>query len=544
MEHKFIVVTGGPYSGVGKGINSSSIGMLLKARGIYVTAIKIDGYLNRDAGTMSPFEHGEVYVTADGGETDLDLGNYERFIGLELTKINSMTMGKVYERVANKERAGDYLGKTVQIIPHVTDEIAAWIREVADTPVKINGETQIPSVCIVEIGGTVGDMETEPVFMTIKRMRSEMRANEKFCFVHVSELSYVGSSDGDREPKTKPTQHNVEKLGEKGINPDILIMRCRKAISDEVRGKLQTQCSVPKGGVLSCYDVKNIHFVPDILKKQDVLAIIETKLGLHLNHTWNLKAYYEFLEYFDQTDLSVVKLAIVGKYTGKNDTYLSLIRSIQHGAFANNVHVDITWIDAENYNTEELLNFDGILVPGGFGKRGIQGMEKAVNFSQQYSIPYFGICLGMQVMITGIMNSRHPNVYYCSEEWREPKYVYHKVVIDLLPKQDQKLLGGTMRLGNYETTIIDNSQAMKIYRDSKKIIERHRHRYEVTKDETIFEGLIKFTGFHQKTGLPEIAEGTGVTKHFMIGCQFHPEYRSRFWNPHPLFVAFVRAMMQ
>ena len=538
---RFIIVTGGPYSGVGKGVISSSIGLLLKARGINVTAVKIDGYLNRDAGTMSPFEHGEVYVTADGGETDLDLGNYERFIGLELTRVHSMTMGKIYERVAVHERAGEYLGKTVQTIPHVTDEIAAWIREIADTPVKIDGKVCHPDVCIVEIGGTVGDIETLPVFHAIKRMCADSDTPERFCFVHVSQLAYVGSSDGDREPKTKPTQQNIEKLWQQGIRPDILIMRCEKTLPNSTRQKLHTQCFIPLEGVISCYDVKNIHYVPDVLKSQNVLALVETKLGLHLSRTWNLNPYYRLLEYFDKTDLPAVRLAIVGKYTGMNDTYLSLIRAIQYGGFANNVHVAITWIDAEKFQ-ESMNDYDGYLVPGGFGSRGIEGMERVVELCYKNKIPYFGICLGMQVMITGIMNSVNSgsNKYYCSAEWETPKYAEHHVIIDLLPEQDQKLLGGTMRLGNYETTIVEGSLAAEIY-GKKQITERHRHRYEVTKNKEELSSWIKGTGFHEQTGLCEIAEVNH--RKFMIGCQFHPEYRSRYWEPHPLFVAFVEAIL-
>ncbi len=542
---RFIVVTGGPYSGVGKGIVSSSIGLLLKARGINVTAIKIDGYLNRDAGTMSPFEHGEVYVTADGGETDLDIGNYERFIGLELTRAHSMTMGKIYERVASRERAGEYLGKTVQTIPHVTDEISTWIREVADMEVKIDGQVCQPDVCIVEIGGTVGDIETLPVFHAIKRMCADSDTPERFCFVHVSALTYVGSSDGDREPKTKPTQQNIEKLWQQGIRPDILVMRCEKTLPNSTHQKLHTQCFIPLEGVISCYDVKNIHYVPDVLKSQNVLALLETKLSLHLSRTWNLNSYYRLLEYFDTPDLPSVKLAIVGKYTGMNDTYLSLIRAIQYGGFANNVNVEITWIDAESLTNPDktktmLANFHGILVPGGFGKRGITGMEHAVEYCYENKIPYLGICLGMQVMITGIMNSVSGlNKYYCSTEWEEPKYAEHYPVIDLLPEQDQKQLGGTMRLGNYETILKEGTLAHKVY-GSTHITERHRHRYEVDKkyvDE--LSEIMTFSGYHKETGLCEITE---LPDHpFMIGCQFHPEYRSRYWEPHPLFVAFIKA---
>jgi CTP synthase len=539
---KFIIVTGGPYSGLGKGINASSIGKLLKARGVTVTALKIDGYKNIDAGTMSPFEHGEVYVTFDGGETDLDLGNYERFIGLELTRKHSLTMGKILMNVLTREREGGYLGKTVQDIPHVTDEIAAWIRDVADTPVKIDGETVQPEVCIVEIGGTVGDTETLNVFHSIKRMCAEPETNESFCFVHISPIVYVGSSDGDREPKTKPAQQSVSKLWELGIRPDILIMRCEKHEHlEKVRQKLHTQCFVPMEGVISCPDAKDIHYVPELLKQQNILGLVETKLGLSLSRVWNLDPYYNLLNYFDQTDLPEVQLAIVGKYTGMNDTYLSLIRAIEHGGFANNVRVNITWIDAENYELEILQNFHGVLVPGGFGTRGIDGMRKAVKLCKENKVPYFGICLGMQVMVCELYTLSKDWGYNppSSAEWEEfgagPK------VINILPEQDQKLLGGTMRLGNYETTINDGSQVMGIYK-SDKIIERHRHRYEVSKRHVDdLSQVMRFSGYHKETNLCEIVE---LPDHpFMIGCQFHPEYRSRYWEPHPLFVAFVKALI-
>jgi CTP synthase len=541
----YIFVTGGPYSGVGKGVIASAIGLLLKARGIIVTVIKIDGYYNIDAGTMSPFEHGEVYVTADGGETDLDLGNYERFLGLELTRASSMTMGKIYESVAKRERAGEYLGQTVQVVPHVTDEIARWIREVAGTPVVIDGsEPAIADVCIVEIGGTVGDMETLPVFHAIKHMCADS-TDEQFCFIHVSALSYVGSSDGDREPKTKPTQHNVEELGKLGIYPDLLIMRCEKPISDVVRRKLHTHCRVPMEGIISSYDVKNIHFVPQILKDQNVIGFLETKLNLKLNRVWKLEKYYELLEYFENDKLPIVKLAVVGKYTGMNDTYLSLIRAIQHGGFANQVHVEITWIEADTLQSADLLNhFDGVLVPGGFGTRGIKGMQNAVEFCIEKSIPYFGICLGMQVMVCEVAKKNKEFDYQrpISSEWYDGTKIPQSRVIDLLPEQDQKLLGGTMRLGNYETAIVEGSLAHKIY-GTGGVIERHRHRYEVNRE--YVEELSKvmtFSGYHIRTGLKEIVEVNGHP--FMIACQFHPEYISRYWKPHPLFIAFVKACLE
>lgn len=586
-EPKFIFVTGGPMSGIGKGIIASSIAMMFGWSEVPATAIKIDGYLNYDADTMSPFEHGEAYVTADGGVSDLDLGNYERFVGLELTRDNSITMGKIYAAVAARERAGDYGGKTVQIVPHITNEIKSWIRRVASKPVSINGVMTQPKVCIVEIGGTVGDMETQPVFHAIKQMiYEESRDHQKhnMCFIHVSHLSYVGSSDGDREEKTKPTQHNVELLRSMGISPDIMIVRCEKSLSTETREKLAAQCLVYN--IIDSYNVPNIHHVPKVLHQQRLIQIIRAKFNMDAVMPDPIMPdnYKQLISYFDSASSAFslpflipnVDLGVIGKYTGMNDTYLSLTRAIQHAAFANNVIVNIHWVDAdklcedawnntvdhsknrtqENEENKELAyaemleKFDGILVPGGFGSRGIGGMFYAARYARKTDTPYFGICLGMQILVSEFAQSINIDKYdicYKSEEWCSPncsrKKKHH--VVHILPKLiNDKASGQTMRLGNHPCTVELDTITHKAYGTSE-IVERHRHRYEVNEKAVGYledEGLI-FSGVNKNDRqnlFCEIAELRG--KKFHVGCQFHPEFQSRHWKPHPLFNAFIAAI--
>lgn len=579
---KYLFVTGGPMSGIGKGIIASSIAMMLKWNNIHTTAVKIDGYLNYDADTMSPYEHGEAYVTGDGGVSDLDLGNYERFVGLELTRNNSITMGKIYAEVANKERAGKYGGKTVQLVPHVTDAIKNWIRRVTHTDSIIDGKIAKPQVCIVEIGGTVGDMETLPVFHAIKQMIYESieSATEKFCFVHVTHLSYVGSSDGDREEKTKPTQHNIELLRSLGISPNIMVVRCEKGISYDARAKLAAQCLVPH--IINSYNVPNIHFVPEVLHNQKIMPIIGNILGLPDLNASVPESYENLLTYFRDDPEITISLAIVGKYTGMNDTYLSLTRAIQHAAFAHNVGIEIEWIDAKelhdlsinyehDYYHDRLEKYHGILVPGGFGSRGIQGMIGAARYARKYNKPYFGICLGMQIMVTEFAQEVITGDFCCnSAEWCNCSKSH---VIQLLPHQNASQSGATMRLGNYPCKLEFGTIAYNCYRyfeqpiANKKfflktslsnrepellnnprflnVTERHRHRYEVNNEVVGHledNGLI-FSGVYGSISngtLCEIAELQD--RKFHIGCQFHPEFRSRHWSPHPLFYGFVSAM--
>lgn len=563
MEHttKYIFVTGGPMSGIGKGIIASSVAMLLGWAKIPTTAIKIDGYLNYDADTMSPFEHGEAYVTADGGVTDLDLGNYERFVGLELGRDNSLSMGKIHAEVARKERAGLYNGKTVQIVPHITDEIKSWIRRVASTPVTINDTMMKPKVCVIEIGGTVGDMETMPVFHAIKQMQFE-EGSKNFCFIHVTHLSYVGSSDGDREEKTKPTQHNVELLRSLGVSPDIMIVRCEKPLSKETRAKLAAQCMVHH--IIDSYNVPNIHYVPQVLLEQHLLS----KLNIIGDSHTNIDApddYKKLIEYFDKIEhpsllpfiegysLTSVKIGIVGKYTGMNDTYLSLIRAIQHASFANNVNPKIKWIDAEEliftskndvYSSEVLDNVNGIIIPGGFGSRGINGMFNAIRYARHRNIPCFGICLGMQLIVSEYFNKINTNEQFCyhSAEWCQCSKDHVIKVMD--GRDGQKASGQTMRLGNYVCRLEKNTLAGKAYKKTE-ILERHRHRYEINNKAVgfiedagmIFSGICNIESVENI--LHEIVELPGRTFH--LGCQFHPEFKSRHWNPHPLFNSFIIA---
>jgi CTP synthase len=556
---KYVFVSGGPSSGIGKGIVASTVAALFDAKDIPVTVVKIDGYLNYDADKMSPYEHGEAYVTADGAVTDLDLGNYERFVGLELCGDNSITMGKIHHGVAAKERAGEYDGKTVQIVPHITNEIKDRIRRVANAPVSIKGKFAQPEVCIIEIGGTVGDMETLPVFHAVKQMIYEERNTpNSMSFIHVSQLSYAGSSDGDREEKTKPTQHNIEVLRSLGISPDILIMRCEKPMLPETREKLATHCLVYN--VLDCYNVPNIHYVPQMLHKQNLLPIICKQLTLDQTNPPLPEHYKALIEYFDAMSNNVSgegnvptfslksQLAIVGKYTGMNDTYLSLIRAIQHGAYANNTLVEITWIDAETINqqcVDTILKFaHGILIPGGFGSRGITGMMYAAKYARTNNIPYFGICLGMQIMVSEFATTVHiSDLCYQSAEWCDCEKEH---LIQLLPDQDPAhTLGRPMRLGNYSCKLQEGSTAYKCYGgvDSgiKSITERHRHRYEINNNAVGYlEDGLTFSGVHDGR-LCEIAENVG--KKFSVGCQFHPEFRSRYWEPHPLFKAFIAALV-
>lgn len=580
---KYLFVTGGPMSGIGKGIIASSIAMILGWYNIPTTAIKIDGYLNYDADTMSPYEHGEAYVTSDGGVSDLDLGNYERFVDIELTKDNSITMGKIYKEVSAKERSGDYKGKTVQIVPHITDAIKNWIRRVAKSPAIISGNKIQPKVCIVEIGGTVGDIETLPVFHAIKQMIYESKCSNKFteklCFVHVTHLSYVGSSDGNIEEKTKPTQHNVELLRSLGISPDIMVVRCAKSITFEARSKLAIQCLVPH--IINSYNVPNIHFVPEVLNNQNIVSIIanilELKGVVEVENPAIPNSYQKLLNYFKNNGEIILKLAIIGKYTGMNDTYLSLIRAIQHAAYAHNVHVIPEWIDAKelyegslndsNYYHNILQHYHGILVPGGFGSRGILGMLGAAKYARTHNKPYFGICLGMQVMVAEYAQEMlvdYENSICChSTEWC---YYNHdkKHIIQLLPGQDSEQSGSTMRLGNFTCNIEPGTIAYNCYNFRENtakqpfslktsssscafitITERHRHRYEVNNDlvgHLEDYGLI-FSGVHRSKeygNLCEIAELR--EKKFYLGCQFHPEFLSRHWKPHPLFYGFIFAM--
>ena len=518
---KFIVVTGGVISGLGKGITASSIGLILQNRGLNVTAIKIDPYLNVDAGTMSPYEHGETYVLSDGGEADLDLGNYERFLNIELTSEHNLTTGKVYQRVIKKERRGDYLGKTVQIVPHVTDEIQRWIVNVADGS----------DICMIEVGGTIGDMEIAPFIEALRQLSH----TEQICFVHVSMMVDNG------ELKTKPTQHSITQLRSLGIQPNLLVIRTPIMLPDSIRSKLSRFCHIPESHIISNTNVQNLYFVPKLFDDQNVPHIITQVLrmpSVQKNH----KTYQPVLQYFQQ-EHDILKLGMVGKYVGSQDTYLSLIRAIEHAAIHLNVKVELVWMDSEQ--NMDFTSIDGLLIPGGFGTRGIQGKRDAVSYSLQHNVPILGICLGFQVMMIEYaeqhdfksVHGRPPE----SQEWNSDNY---DALVHILPYQS-KILGGTMRLGNYETILKPGSLVHELYQ-TNTIVERHRHRYEANQMYVpwLEQKGMHFPGVSVKIG-QKWMETLEIPSHsFFVGCQYHPEFRSRVQQPHPLFLGLIRSMME
>jgi CTP synthase len=520
---KYIVITGGVISGLGKGITSSSIGLLLKSYGISVTSIKIDPYLNLDAGTMSPYEHGECYVLADGGEADLDMGNYERFLGIELTRNHNITTGKIYQSVLTKERNGDYLGKTVQIVPHITDEIKDWISDVANQ--------SSAEVCLIEVGGTVGDIEVMPFIEALRQMK--MNDDDTFCFIHVSLVINLG------EPKTKPTQTGLQKLRSLGIVPDILVVRTADYLSDSVLSKLETFSGIKKAKIIQNVDVDNIYYVPDLFLNQGLIPIIQKITSLNLNETPRLDYYYSLLDYYDHDDSSnKLHLGIVGKYIGSPDTYLSIIRAIESAAFHCNVHVKLCWVTG----LTGLFPYDGLLIPGGFGSRGIEEKLLAAEYARKYGKPILGICLGMQVMVVDCYNSLDKGKAY-STEWvgtEDNDDLQGTVpIIDILPNQTNKL-GGTMRLGNYKTTLTE-SKVQELY-GTDTIVERHRHRYEVN---NLYVDELQTSGLKVVGKTNELVEVVELENHpFYVGCQFHPEFKSRYDKPHPLFVGWIKAMMK
>lgn len=554
---KFIIVTGGVISGIGKGITASSIGVLLQSRALNVTSIKIDPYINVDAGTMSPYEHGECFVLKDGGEVDLDLGNYERFLSnVTLTKLNSITTGKVYQSVIDKERKGEYLGKTVQIIPHITDEIQRMIHEAVSTQKQNNKDID---VCIIEVGGTVGDIETMPFVEALRQLKYKNKND--VCFVHVSMIVFTGG-----EPKTKPTQETVAKLRSLGIIPDILIMRTPNRLENNIVQKLESFCNVPSENIISNINAENIYFVPDVFESQNlcqkILKIIypehknvyEDIIDIH--HFQNIINYHKLLK--EKTPVKKT-LVIAGKYVGFQDTYLSLIRAIEHASFTvyseGNVMLDVQWLDTETYKGDD-IKADGIIIPGGFGSRGIKGMLAVAEYSRTHHIPVLGICLGLQVMVVEFArNVCHFNG--SSTEWdiqldeNEKDSLKHNYVpiIDILPDQTG-LIGGTMRLGDYETIICPGTKTHSIYscsndKEAATIVERHRHRYEVNNQyvNIIESHGLKFVGKNKLNTLMEIAELSPSVHRFYIGCQFHPEYISKHNQPHPLFVGLMKEML-
>jgi CTP synthase len=531
---KYLIVTGGVVSGLGKGITASSIGMLLKAHGYRVTAIKIDPYVNVDAGTMSPFEHGEVYVLNDGSETDLDLGNYERFLDVNLQSDNNLTTGKVYQAVINRERKGEYLGKTVQVVPHITDYIQEHIKRVAKNPVNSNND--IPEICIIELGGTIGDIESLPFLEALAQFKQDL-PQEDYCFVHVSLIPTVSG-----ELKTKPTAKSY------GLVPNILCLRGDKPVTKDLQDKLRRTCHLPlETAIITNHNVDSIYKVPDLFHQQNLDTIIIERFKLTSSIDPVLKNYYAILKQIDDNTLPVIKLAIVGKYTGIQDTYLSLLRALEHAAFHFKMRLEITWINAEELDptsdlTSIFKSMAGILVPGGFGNRGIEGMILAAQYARELKIPYLGICLGMQVMLIEISRNLMGWEDANSTEF-DPDTLYPII------RKSRKLetqLGGTMRLGLYTIRLPGKSiGAGSLHANITE--ERHRHRYEVKNKlfrRMIGKGIVKLGGESDDTVNPvvEIVESPDETIYW-TGCQFHPEYRSRNDKPHWLFISFLHAMI-
>jgi CTP synthase len=520
---KYIIVTGGVMSGLGKGITAASIGRILKNKGFNVTAIKIDPYINIDAGTMSPYQHGEVFVLKDGGEVDLDLGNYERFLDIELTREHNITTGQVYQTVIEKERRGDYLGKTVQIIPHITNEIKERIRKVA----KKSGA----DICIIEIGGTVGDIESMPFLESVRQMHSEER-EEDVVFVHVTLVPL----DTQGEQKTKPTQHSVRELRSLGLQPDAIVARCKEALLSDTKSKIALFCDVPVNAVVSAHDAKDIYYVPSMMEQEGLSDYLMDKLRLtagETSHEWEI-----LMKNMASIDKEI-RVAVVGKYAHLGDSYISINEALKHAGIECGCRVRIDWLDAEEFEKkpdalEMLKKYNGILVPGGFGVRGTEGKILAIKYAREHNMPYLGLCLGMQLAViefarnvVGLMDAN-------SSELARTEHP----VIDLLPEQENiKNMGGTMRLGNCEAILKEGTLAYKMY--GNRLIERHRHRYEVNPKyiSQIEAKGMKFTG--RSDHRMEIAEIPGHK--FFFSSQFHPEFRSRPGKPSPPFLAFVKA---
>lgn len=520
---KYIIVTGGVMSGLGKGITAASIGRILKNKGYDVTAIKIDPYINIDAGTMNPFQHGEVYVLGDGGEVDLDLGHYERFLGIELTSEHNLTTGKIYRAVIDKERKGDYLGETVQIIPHVTDEIKERVREVA---AKSGAD-----ICIVEVGGTVGDIESMPFLEAMRQMHGEER---DLVFIHVT----LVPPDLGGEQKTKPTQHSVKALRELGLSPDVIVARCKEPLAASAKSKISLFCDVPEEAVISVHDADDIYLVPLLLEDENLDEYLIKLLDLKVSK--DDMEWRQMVERMNSAEKEV-KVALIGKYTHIEDAYLSIKEALKHAGIETGCTVNITRIEAEDLEDDPemvrcLEQVDGILVPGGFGIRGAEGKIKAIKYARKNDIPFLGLCFGMQLAViefarnvVGLENANS------SELGATPH-----PVIDILPEQaGVEEIGGTMRLGDCEVTLKEGSLAHRIY-GTTKIVERHRHRYEVNPkyiDQMGAEGMI-FLGKNRMETLEIPAH------RFFFASQFHPEFTSRPDKPSPPFKAFVEAMLE
>jgi CTP synthase len=528
MSAKYIFVTGGVVSSLGKGLAAASIGCLLESRGLKVNLMKFDPYLNVDPGTMSPFQHGEVFVTDDGAETDLDLGHYERFTHAKLSRDNNWTTGRIYEQIIAKERRGDYLGKTVQVIPHVTNEIKAAMKKVA----------QDVDVAIVEIGGTVGDIESLPFMEAIRQMRQEL-GRERTLFMHVTLVPFIAAA---QELKTKPTQHSVKELLSIGIQPDILLCRTDRFLSKEIKSKIALFCNVEEEAVITAKDVASIYEVPVVFSHEGVDTLVLRYLRIDAKER-DLKSWEELVHRVYNPKAEVT-IGIVGKYVEYEDSYKSLKEALVHGALAHNLKLNLNWIEAEGLEAgdqateEQLAEYDGILVPGGFGKRGIEGMLIAIRYAREKNVPYFGICLGMQTACIEFARNVCGLADANSSEF-DPA-TPHRVIYKLRELRGVEELGGTMRLGAWTCKIEPGTLAHKIY-GQDEISERHRHRYEFNREyeETLTAGGLRISGSTPDGTYVEMVELPNHP-HF-IGCQFHPEFKSKPLEPHPLFKTFVGA---
>jgi CTP synthase len=531
---KYIFVTGGVVSSLGKGLAASSIGCLLESRGLQVALIKLDPYINVDPGTMSPFQHGEVFVTDDGAETDLDLGHYERFTHAHLSQANNWTTGRIYLSVIEKERRGDYLGKTIQVIPHVTNEIKTAVRAVADK--------DKPDVVIVEIGGTVGDIESLPFLEAIRQMGNEEGAGNAI-FIHVTLVPYIAAAG---ELKTKPTQHSVRDLREIGIAPDILLCRSEKPLSRELRGKIALFCNVKESAVISAQDVDTIYDVPLAFHEQGLDGLIVSQLGLEAQAAQtDLTEWRNLVSTIREPSGGEASIAIVGKYVELEDSYKSLREALTHGGVANNLRVDVKWIESEELMDDDyedrLRDFDAILVPGGFGKRGIAGMIRAIFYARKTRTPYFGICLGMQTAC--IEYARNVCELKDADSTEFDLETPLPVIFKLRDLVGVEELGGTMRLGAWPCKLSTNSLVREIYGEADEISERHRHRYEFNPEfrPTLEKEGLVFSGMSPDGKFVEMIELPREVHPWFVGCQFHPEYKSKPLSAHPLFASFVRA---
>ena len=524
---KYIFVTGGVVSGLGKGITAASLGRLLKARGLKVAAQKLDPYINVDPGTMSPYQHGEVYVTEDGAETDLDLGHYERFIDENLNKYSNLTTGKVYWNVLNKERRGEYLGSTVQVIPHITNEIKEFVYSVGK---KTNAD-----VVITEIGGTIGDIESQPFIEAVRQISLEI-GRENSLFIHVTLVPYLRGSE---EHKSKPTQHSVKELQGMGINPNIIVLRCDEPLEKSIFHKIAMFCNVKPDCVIENITLPNLYEAPLMLERSRFSEVVCRELGLAANAP-DLHEWEEMVNRINSARSHIVEIGLVGKYVALHDAYLSVAEALHHAGYYHNVHINIHWINSEQITPENadtmLSGLDGIIVPGGFGSRGIEGMILTAKYARENRVPYFGICLGMQIAVIEFARNAAGIPDADSGEFNE--HCKNKV-IDFMPGQSDEIdKGGTLRLGSYPCIIQPGTIMERCY-GTPEICERHRHRYEFNNDyrEILSSRGLTLSGLSPDGRLVETVELTGHP--FFIGVQYHPEFKSRPNKPHPLFVGFI-----